>query len=134
MRLRLLGSDGTKISPLAAEYYEKNIGGLFGGLTLKTTEKSWMMLEIEHIPSIPEPERIGNDLIVNEEDINRIYILTIGTRYFLKKWFGFDLGAQMRSDKPDIADMSILLGLNITFSIKDDLKFLNKNRTKSQVP
>ena len=126
VRIRFIDPNGNKLSPQNSDYHQKNLGGPFGGITLKTTKKSWMMIEVEHIPSLPEPEIIDNHLTLQENDIKPVYLATVGTRYYILKWIGFDVGVQYRDDKPNIADMSILFGLNLTLSVKDDLKFLHK--------
>jgi hypothetical protein len=128
MRIRLMDSQGVKLAPSNEEYYNKNMSGPFGGLTLRTTGKSWMMLEFEQIPSLPLPIKTDDMLIIDEDDIKNVYLVTLGTRYFILKWLGFDVGVQYRSDQPDIADMSILFGLNLTLSVKKDLKLFQKKK------
>jgi hypothetical protein len=116
--IRLNDEEGHRIWPVKDEYYQKNVGGLFGGLSLRTGRKAWMMMEVEPIPNIPKPWLVDDSPVIDEGDISKIWLITVGTRYFLKPWIGFDIGAQYRSDSPDIADISILCGLNITFPLK----------------
>jgi len=128
LRIRIMDNNGVKMAPISDEYYNKNMSGPFGGITLRTTKMSWMMIEFEHIPSLPNPIKDGNTLLLEENDIKNIYLVTVGTRYFVKKWLGFDVGVQYRSDQSDIADMSILFGLNLTLSVREDLKIFNKKK------
>lgn len=87
------------------------------------------MVEFEHIPNVPVPIKEGGTLFIDKNDIKKVYLVTVGTRFFIQKWLGFDVGVQYRSDQPDIADMSILFGLNLTLSVKEDLKLFQKKKT-----
>ncbi|MFH1941909.1 MAG: hypothetical protein ABIL68_07365 [bacterium] len=116
VRIKLTDHNDHKIVPVEKDYYHRNLNGFCGGMKLKTARRAWMMVEFEPIPSLPAPKKVGNHLIVEESGIDRVWLVTVGTRYFINHILGFDVGAQYRSDKPNIADMNVLFGLNVTFS------------------
>ncbi|MBN2029691.1 hypothetical protein JW824_05545 [bacterium] len=118
VRIRLNNKNGNRVLPAEEDYYHQNVNGIFGGTMLRTGKNSWMMMEVEPIPNIGSPELKNNQPFIDKNTITKIWLVTLGTRYYLKHWIGFDIGIQYRSDKKDIADISILCGLNVTVPLK----------------
>jgi len=96
-------------SGVTSDEMKKEEYGVFGNLLIRANEKTYAMLEVTPASRVSFP----SDGSISPEDIEKVYAVTLGGRYFFTYFLSLDAGVLYRSDFRGPADAVINVILNL---------------------
>ncbi|UCE17770.1 MAG: zinc ribbon domain-containing protein [Gemmatimonadota bacterium] len=115
----LLSPTPEQVEAWDKEYVNKNITRPFAGLRVEANPKTLLMIEFEYIPEYDFDEE---DPTVTREQIEAVWMVIAGLRFFAFDWLPLDSGVMYRGDYHGIGDMHIHAGVNINLPLPKIVK------------